>query len=301
MMNSPEEPFISVIIPVYNSSNSLRNCLKALSQQTYPASKYEVIVVDNASDEDIKEVVKNFQFVHLVREETVGSYAARNRGIKVALGEFLAFTDADCIPHQNWLTTGMDSLSKTEDIGLIAGHLEFTFHEADRPNALEFYDSVVFLNQRLYIEKIHFAATANLFTRKTVMESVGYFNSSLKSSGDVEWGQRVFSAGYRQLYEPKAIVYHPARSSFRSIYKKVLRVSGGQADCNRDREKSWLQFSKEMLIMLKPPKSWLLWKMSDPRLTRITKYQFILLRMMMDWLQVWERTRIKLGGNSVRG
>ncbi|MEM1279107.1 MAG: glycosyltransferase, partial [Cyanobacteria bacterium P01_H01_bin.152] len=39
-MNSPDEPFVSVIIPVYNSSNSLRNCLKALSRQTYPASKY---------------------------------------------------------------------------------------------------------------------------------------------------------------------------------------------------------------------------------------------------------------------
>jgi len=59
-MNEMPTPFVSVIIPVYNDSIRLRTCLQALEEQTYPQSSYEVIVVDNGSDESIEPIVAEF-------------------------------------------------------------------------------------------------------------------------------------------------------------------------------------------------------------------------------------------------
>ena len=79
--------FVSVIIPVYNDAERLKKCLLALEKQTYPQAQYEVIVVDNASEENIKDVVSQFPQARLTFENSPGSYAARNQGISIAKGE----------------------------------------------------------------------------------------------------------------------------------------------------------------------------------------------------------------------
>ena len=68
-------------------------------------------------------------------------------------------------------------------------------------------------SQKAKLEKYQFAMTANLFTFKSVIDKIGNFDSSLKSGGDREWGQRVFAAGYKQVYAEDARVAHPARHS----------------------------------------------------------------------------------------
>ena len=87
--------FVSVIIPVFNDAERLKICLTALEKQTYPQDYYEVIVVDNGSDENLENVVKQFTQAKLAYYPELGSYAARNHGIALAKGEILAFTDAD--------------------------------------------------------------------------------------------------------------------------------------------------------------------------------------------------------------
>ncbi len=68
-----QQPFVSVIIPVFNDNESLRLCLAAITQQTYPQARYEVIVVDNNSQEDTTQVVDEFEGVVLVKEPQPGS------------------------------------------------------------------------------------------------------------------------------------------------------------------------------------------------------------------------------------
>jgi glycosyltransferase involved in cell wall biosynthesis len=77
-------PFISVIVPVFNDSESLQLCLAALARQSYPSSRYEAIVVDNGSDrpEQVKALVELYQGVIYATEPTPGYYAARNKSPK---------------------------------------------------------------------------------------------------------------------------------------------------------------------------------------------------------------------------
>lgn len=175
-----DTPFISVIIPVLNDSERLEICLNALEQQTYPKDLYEVIVVDNGSTENLEVLVNKFTQASFTCETQVGSYAARNKGISIARGEVLAFTDSDCIPDPNWLETGVKHLLSVPNCGLVAGKIEMFFKDSN-PTSVELYDSSTFLQQKKYVEEDKYGTTANLFTFKKVFEDIGYFNDELKS------------------------------------------------------------------------------------------------------------------------
>ena len=188
-------PFVSVIIPVQNDSERLKFCIKALRDQTYSKDLYEVIVVDNNSDEDIKGALDEFNGVILAYEDSPGPAAVRNRGISLARGDILAFTDSDCIPHNDWIEKGVMSILGVPDCGMVAGRVEFVFRDPSKPTIYELYDSVVHFQQKLYIETRRFGVTANLFTFRRVIDDVGGFDSdAFKVAGceDVDWGWRVF-------------------------------------------------------------------------------------------------------------
>lgn len=233
---------ISIIIPVFNDLNRLEVCLAALQNQTYTHSAYEVIVVDNNSKEDIKGVVTKFSQVVYAYEAKKGSYAARNRGIEIAKGKILAFTDSDCIPAPDWLEKGVKALTSTPNCGLVAGKIQLFFSNADHPTLTEIYESFTAFQQQNYVERQHYGATANVFAYKTVFDQVGLFNPDLKSGGDREWGYRVHTTGYKQIYAEDVCVRHPARSSFSEMQAKLSRVIKGRFDSLETNSFTFLQF-----------------------------------------------------------
>lgn len=225
--SSKEQRFVSVVVPVYNDAARLRRCLQALEAQTYSKEAYEVVVVDNASEEDLTQVVEPFGQTRKVFEAKRGSYAARNRGIVCARGEIIAFTDADCIPRDTWLERGVDRLVQQQSCGLVGGRIEFAFSTPGRPTPAELFDSTHFLKQERYVHSGNFAATANAFTWSHIFNEVGVFDDTLRSGGDTEWGQRVAASGYDVCYAADASVQHPARHSYRDLRRKRLRIVEG--------------------------------------------------------------------------
>ena len=106
------KPRISVIIPVHNGAHSLGACLGALESQTLArGDEFEVIVVDNGSTDELADTRRLFPGVRWLEEAAPGSYAARNRGLRQAAGEIIAFTDADCLPDAAWLRQGVAALA----------------------------------------------------------------------------------------------------------------------------------------------------------------------------------------------
>jgi glycosyltransferase involved in cell wall biosynthesis len=248
-------PFVSVIIPVFNEGARLHLCLDALATQTYPKNRYEVIVVDNGSDHPPVWVRDEYPKVVFVEESRPGSYAARNRGVGLAKGEVLAFTDGDCIPDAHWLANGTKNVIADSSVGLVGGRVEFFFRDPERPTVAELYDSIMYLNQRAAVEITGFAATANMFTSRSVLENVGVFDAQVKSGGDREWGQRVGSRGYRLVYAEDAVVRHPARDTFAKISSRNIRVLGGHHElyAREGRARRWRQIVKELFLDLAPP------------------------------------------------
>lgn len=104
-------PRYSVIVPTYNREESLRKTLISLAGQTIPSDQYEVLVIDDGSSRNIKDVFEKFSrqygaknfFYHRISHG--GPSKARNVGIKLARGEILFFTDDDCVVPPNWMET----------------------------------------------------------------------------------------------------------------------------------------------------------------------------------------------------
>lgn len=224
---TPEAPFVSVIIPVYNDLERLKRCLAGVAAQTYPWDRFEVIVVDNGSREPLVDQLGGPFHVRVLREDRSGSYAARNAGIRAANGDVLAFTDADCIPTPEWLERGVERLMDVPECGLVAGRLEvFVRHSASR-TPTETYEVAVGFPQERYATRGRYGATANMLTTRAVLRRVGPFDEDLFSGGDRAWGNAVFDAGYRVEYCAEAVVRHPARRSLGEMRRKMRRVAFG--------------------------------------------------------------------------
>jgi glycosyltransferase involved in cell wall biosynthesis len=101
---------ISVIVPVFNTSRFIDRCISALLEQDYPMGDYEIIAIDNDSSDDSADRLGRYP-ITIIRESKPGSYAARNAGMRIAQGELLAFTDSDCAPRKDWLSTIASALS----------------------------------------------------------------------------------------------------------------------------------------------------------------------------------------------
>lgn len=298
---------VSVIVPVFNDEQSLESCLTALTHQTYASSQYEVIVVDNGSTElgKVEAIVKAHPPVKLVQELTPGSYAARNQGISVAQGEILAFTDADCIPSSTWLEQGVQTLIANPQCGLVGGQIKMLLSNPDAPTMVELYESVRALPQQEFVDKDHFAATANLFTTREVIERVGQFNSDLKSSGDVEWGRRVYASNLSLVYCHEAVVLHPTHSSFDEFSTRTRRLAGGHYDlCMRQAKSGWQQQIGIFRLIVSnaiPPVFFAIHTLLNPQIVGIgKKLKISLVMVMVRYISLIETLRLRFGKASIR-
>ena len=107
-------PFASVIVPVYNGESMIAECIESLLSQDYPKDKYEIIVVDNNSNDHTPDIVKKYPVKYTMETRIQSSYAARNTGVKYAEGEALIFFDADQIATQNWLKNLMQEWTQKQ-------------------------------------------------------------------------------------------------------------------------------------------------------------------------------------------
>ncbi len=223
-MDNSSKPFVSVIIPTYHDWERLNLCIEALKTQTYPQERFEVIIVNNAPENEPPALNLPSNFT-MIAEEKAGSYAARNAGINAARGHILAFTDSDCIPSPEWIAAGVNGLSRDAD--RVAGSVEL-FFKSDKPNVTEIYDKVAGFRQERDARLYGTCPTANMMARRGVFDSVGLFDASLFSGGDIEWGLRALEAGFSIVYCPEAKVLHPARHSMGELLRKQRRVIAGR-------------------------------------------------------------------------
>jgi len=295
-MSKTSTPFVSVIIPVYNDPERLRICLQALEEQTYPKNAYEVIVVDNGSDESIEPIVAGFNQVKASSETSQrGPCVARNKGLSLARGGVIAFTDADCIPASDWIEKGVVNLLRIPNCGIVGGRIDMFFKDPDRPTVAELYDSIMHLNQKMYIEKSDFGATANLFTYKHIFDRVGNFDRDVGMSDDKEWGQRVAAFRYPLIYADDVRVAHPAIYSFDQLHQKIKRIVRGNAKLeSKNRSPVFIVLNREFLTGLMPP----LRTMIRHRLNISKQIKVLLIWCVLKYIEIKEIVRIMLWGKS---
>ena len=198
-------PRVSVIVPVYNGEDTIAACVESILAQSLPRDDFEVILIDNASSDGTPAVLERYRdHAVILHESKRGPSAARNRGLRNATGEIVAFTDADCIVHRDWLSRIIEPL-RDPTVGIVGGMIQSV-----RPcNAVEEFGERIH-DHRLAIEYYSppYAITMNWASRRADLEKVGLFDEELLRCEDCDLAYRLVAAGYRIVHEPAAVVYH---------------------------------------------------------------------------------------------
>ena len=127
-MASQKEVTVSVIVPVYNIANYLAECLDSLINQTY--KKLEIILVDDGSTDGSGQIVDDYSKkdsrIKVIHQKNSGLSAARNAGLEVVTGEYVAFLDGDDWVESNWIATQLETIEhQGADISVCACELVY--------------------------------------------------------------------------------------------------------------------------------------------------------------------------------
>lgn len=199
---------VSVVVPTYRRMDLLGRCLTALARQRLPREEYEVVVADDAADEQTRDQVRKLAAggMPLVYVPVAGSHgpaAARNAGWRTARGDIIAFTDDDCIPDSCWLTEGIKAFADREVIAatgqtIVPLPMAPTDYELNTAN----------------LEHCEFI-TANCFVRRDALQAVAGFDERFTTAWreDSDLHFRLLDDGGVIRNVPTAVVVHPARSA----------------------------------------------------------------------------------------
>jgi len=198
---------VSIVIPAYNAADTLGQCLQACLSQTYP--HVEVIVVDDGSTDGTAKIAASYR-VRYVSQDNRGPAAARNHGARLANGEIVAFTDADCVPGRKWIANLLRGL----DDGVVGVGSTYGIANSDNVLARIIHAEIQDRHERLD-ERVDFLGSFNVAYRKRAFDAVGGFDESFTTASgeDNDLAYRLADRGGALRFVKDAPVahYHPAR------------------------------------------------------------------------------------------
>lgn len=192
-------PFVSVIMPAHNEEQYIGDCLTALKNQNYPADRFEIIVVDNNSQDRTSEIAQSFGVKVLLKKKgPVG--AVRNHGAAHAQGEILAFIDSDCVAPPSWLQDGA---------ALVTGQPGAAFgggcYLREQPYFIEKY-WLLSNNNEGSLPKHLIGAT--FFVTKKLFQQAGLFDEIVTSGEDTKLSESIVAVGGQVLFDQRLNVAH---------------------------------------------------------------------------------------------
>ncbi len=217
-------PFFSIIIPTYNRPKQLGLCLGALSELNYPRDRFEVIVVDDGSMVSPEGVISSFNntlCIRFISQKNAGCSVARNKGAALAKGDFLAFTDDDCLPAPDWLRNMAESLARSPDAAVCGQKLSAPPYNLYTTVSQLFWDYLyAFYNGDP--DHADLMDSANMALHRECFRILGGFNEELLMKEDRELCDWLQYNGVRTVYAPKVLVYHSHRYTFRAFWQQHL-------------------------------------------------------------------------------
>ena len=232
-------PFISIVIPTYNRPERLSECLRSCSRLDYPADRFEVIIVDDGGVEPLDELIKQFHgllMINLLRQENAGPAVARNTGASVAAGEFLVFTDDDCVPAPDWLKVLAATFAASPDCA-VGGHTANALTSNVYSTATQLLVSYLIAYYAEKPGRLRFFPSSNLGFPTARFRAAGGFNASFpRSAGeDREMCDRWQQKGLRMIHAPEAVVNHSHHLTTRTFVRQHFLYGTGAYHYHRHR------------------------------------------------------------------
>ncbi|HLF62694.1 MAG TPA: glycosyltransferase [Saprospiraceae bacterium] len=223
-------PFCSVVIAARNEETAIAQCLQSVTTQSYPRNLYEVLVVNDGSEDNTVEKIQQFPSVQVLHttESTRGKKHALVIGISAARGEIIVTTDADCVVLPGWLHALVSTFDN--DTQMITGpvFIDEAQNAFERFQALEIAGFAMITAAGIQSGLHHLANGANMAFRKTAFGAVGGFsgNAGFASGDDVFLVQNiahVYSRSIKFVWNTDALVQTTPCHSLRTLIQQRLR------------------------------------------------------------------------------
>ncbi|MEG4008434.1 glycosyltransferase [Microcoleus sp. Pol1C5] len=226
-------PLATVAVCTRDRPEDLRRCLDAL--MLLPDEGQEYLVIDNCPATDASsELVKNYPKIRYVREDVAGESAARNRALREAKHEFVAFTDDDAAPDPNWLRSLLWNFSDPR-VMCVTGLVMPLELETEAQEWFECYSPHGRGFERRVVDGAHcnplivhlVGVSASMAVRKSLIDYIGLFDEALGAGTptvggeDCELFARILRAGYCIVYEPRALSWHRHRRTWEELQKTL--------------------------------------------------------------------------------
>ncbi len=235
---------ISIAICTHNRAQSLYATISAVLKQQYTRGKLEVLVVDNCSSDNTRQITESLQTdspipLHYFYEEKSGLSNARNLALKKAQGDVIIFIDDDAIPVSDHWAANIAAVYEDPHVAVAGGDLSPEWPEGIRPTWLPSFLLPPLGITRFKFNEVsslrypHYPWGANISYRKKNLQEIGGFsnqlgwssNGTMISGEETEMNLRLESAGKKVVYVPQAVVKHvisPEKLNEKWFFKRAL-------------------------------------------------------------------------------
>jgi len=202
---------VSIIITVRNGAKYLPQVIASLEKLNY--KQREILFINDGSTDETGTILKNSPGVRVIETKGIGPSAARNLALKEARGNFIAFTDADCLVHPDWLYELLKGFTG-DKVAAVGGDQQSPEDETPFGRKVQcFFKAAGFVADYVktdgndLIETSH-SPTCNAMYRTLCLKQAGGFLEGLWPGEDLELDHRLKKQGWTLKYNPKAVVYH---------------------------------------------------------------------------------------------
>ncbi len=218
------EPNISIIIPAYNEEKNISRCIDSIYGSDYPLHKMEIMVVDDGSTDNTKNIVKGCKDILLLNQNHKGKSEALNLGTRHAKNDFIVSIDADTILDKKCIkelvkpiknpnigaTTGTSKVKNISNIWTIFQNIEYHYNNLIRKSFSSVFNNGIWF----------FGALACY--RKSAIEKIGYFKKDTLTE-DMDIALELYKAGYKTFHVHNAFSYTIVPSTFKELYSQRSR------------------------------------------------------------------------------
>lgn len=226
-------PFVSIIIPVRNVGKIIGQCLESLRNLDYPKERYEVIIADSESNDETGTIVQKYKAV-LVSTPKRSVCAGRNAGFKVARGEIIAFSDADCVMDKNWIKNSLKYFQDPK-VGAVGGPNITPANDTPFAKAVGFvFDQAIFSAGSIHgrilnkVKEVKSIPGCNVIYRREALEKVFPIDETIFEAEDYITNHKIRQLGYKLLYTPDTFLWHYRRPTPKNFFKQIYRYAIGR-------------------------------------------------------------------------
>lgn len=254
---SPQPPSVSIVIPVKNEEPVLERCFDAIDGLDYPKNRLQVVIADGLSTDRSREIAerRGAKVVSNPRQTVV---SGRNRGFQVAQGEYVVFTDADCVVRRDWLLGALQAFSGDTAIAGVGGVSCFPkdatpFEEAVNLlySAAEFAESTAQIQSTESTKYVDDLPGCNAMYCRAALAEVMPVDEQLLTAEDVWLNRLLRQRGHRLVFTEDMVLWHYRRSSPKRFHRQIYRFAIGRLQVGR-RDRSLLNVYHILTAMSLP-------------------------------------------------